>query len=406
VARLFRRAACLGLVSTVGFAAWTTAVDARSSAQGARRTASQQLSVAIVIPRSGPFHVHNRLIANGATVAANQINATGSGKSAPPVHLKLSVVGVQPRTSPRGIVRGLVRASTRVLILPCDVELQEPLARAAAKAGLLALSPCNPDPNLAQSISRDWPTGASGSAEVQQLVFYAYYLYKHPKSAFLLTAANSWYSREMTSELRAFAKRYKIKIVGAASVSTRGQGVARLAQRIHKANPTVLFAAVPSPAIESIVTQLRNRNVTSPFFVTDGMDAGINFKGYQNGPDNSSIEDVVFATFGFPRPSPESARFSRDYAAAYGQQAPYSFPGLGYETVRALEAAAQGAAALTPSGLNASFAKGFTVKGVALGDITYRGHGHRQPVTGVGIAQVIRDEYHPLFTSVSGHPIG
>src|SRR5262249_23806094 len=233
--------------------------------------------VAIVIPRSGPFHVHNRLIANGAAVAANEINATGGGKSGPPVRLKLSVVAVLPTTSPKGIVRNLVRASTRVLILPCNVQLQKSLARAAAKAGLLALSPCNPDPSLAKSLSRYWPTGASGSAEVQQLVFYAYYLYKQPKTAFLLGSANSWYSRQMTSELRTFAKRYEIKIVGAASVSARVKSVASLARRIHRANPTVLFAAVPSPTIESVVTQLRNRNVTSPFFVTDGMDAAIDF---------------------------------------------------------------------------------------------------------------------------------
>src|SRR5262249_7168089 len=153
-------------------------------------------------------------------------------------------------------------------------------------------------------------------------------------------------------------------------------------------------------------TKLRKGGVASPFFVTDGMDAAIDLQGYRNGPNDSSLENVLFATFGFPRPGPESARFLRDYAAAYGRKVPYSFPGLGYETGHVLEAAAQRAAALTPTGLNASFAKGFTVKGVALEDTVYRGHGHRQPVTGVGIAQVIRDGYVPLFTSVAGHPTG
>ena len=399
-----RRALGLALVSSVALSTWAATGDARS-VQNVRRTGDQQLRAAIVIPENGPFTIHNRLIANGATIAAQEINTQGAGKGHPPVRLKLRVIRVRPTASPKGIVRSLVRGSTRVLILPCNVELQESLARAAAKASLLALSPCNPDATMANSLPRYWPIGAAGSAQAQQLVFYAYYTYRHPKTAFLLGAAHSWYARQMTRELRAFARRYKIRIVGEASVSG-SKGIAGLAQRMHKVDPTVVFAAVPSPTVESIVTQLRNRRVASPFFVTDGMDAAIDFPGYRNGPNNSSIEDVVFATFGFPRPGPASARFLRDYAAVYGKRVPYSFPGLGYETVEVLEAAARRASVLTPAGLDASFAKGFTVRGVALEDTVYRGHGHRQPVTAVGIAQVIRDDYVPLFTSVAGHPTG
>jgi ABC-type branched-subunit amino acid transport system substrate-binding protein len=403
MALTIRWATRLALVSTVTLSVWATAGEARSSAQ---RLATPQLRVAIVIPKSGPFQIHNRLIANGATIAVQEINKGGAGVGRPPVRLKLTVVTVPPTIAPRLIVRSLVRGSTRVLILPCNVELQTSLARAAAKAGLLTLSPCNPDAKFAKSLSRYWPTGATGSAEVGQLVFYAYYTYGHPKTAFLLGAAHSWYARQMTAELRAFAKRYRIKIAGSASVSAGSDNVARLAQRVRRLKPTVVFAAVPSPSVESIITELRSSGVTSPFFVTDGMDAAINLKGYQTGPNNSSLEDVVFATFGFPRPGPGSAQFLHDYAAAYGEQVPYSFPGLGYEAVQVLEAAAERARSLTPPGLNASFAKGFTVKGVALEDTVYRGHGQRQPVTDVGLAQVIRDGYVPLFTSVAGHPTG
>src|SRR5262249_53250222 len=190
--------------------------------------------------------------------------------------------------------------------------------------------------------------------------------------------AHSWYSGQMGSELRTFLKRQKIKIVGQASAPAGYAGVEPLAKRIRKLNPAVVFATVPSPQIESLITRLRNWGVASAFYVTDGMDAAINFLKYRNGPENSSIEDVLFATFGFARPG--SGPFYRDYAAVYGKKPVGSFPGLGYETVQALEGAAGRAAALTPTGLNAAFAKGFTVRGVVLEDISYRGRGQRQPV--------------------------
>jgi ABC-type branched-subunit amino acid transport system substrate-binding protein len=368
----------------------------------ARRTAGRQLGVAIVIPKSGSFSIHNRLLANGASVAVKEINAQGGARA--PVRLKLRVVGVKPTASPTRIVRSLVHASTRVLVLPCNVELQESLARAAAKAGLLTLSPCNPDPTFGKALSGYWQTGPTGSAEVGQLVFYARFHYANAKTAFVLGTAGSWYSRQLTPQLRTFAKRNKLRIVGEASVPAGSHNVADLASRIRNADPDIVFAAIPSPDVESIIAGLRQKQIRSAFFVTDGMDAAINLFRYRDGPVSSTIEQVVFATPGFPRTS--SLRFFRDYAAAYGRKPLGNFPGLGFETVHVLEVAAQRAAALTPAGLNAAFAKGFTVKGVALEDISYRGHGHRQPVTNVGLAEVIRDAYVPLFTSVSGHPTG
>src|SRR5262249_39297751 len=176
VRRSLRRAACLGLVSTIALAFWAAAGDA------AAHPAKQQLGVAIVIPKSGAFSIHNRLIANGATIATNEINAQGGDKGH--VRLKLKVVGVKSAASPKRIVRSLARASTRVLILPCNVELQESLARAAAGAGLLTLSPCNPDANFAKTDPRYWPTGTTGAAEAMQLAFYAQ-SYAHAKTAFL-----------------------------------------------------------------------------------------------------------------------------------------------------------------------------------------------------------------------------
>jgi ABC-type branched-subunit amino acid transport system substrate-binding protein len=400
--RSLRRAGCLGLVTTVTLAAWAATGSARTSMRSAQQSANQQLRAAIVIPKSGPFSIHNRLIANGATVAAREINAQGASKGHPPIRLKLKVVTLKPTASPKSILRGLAGSSTRVLILPCNIELQESLARAAAKAGFLSLSPCNPDANLAKSVPRFWPTGTTGAAEAMQLAFYAQ-SYAHAKTAFVLND-HSWYGRQLSSELRTFAKREKIKIVGQATAPTSYGGIGPLAKRIRKLNPAVVFTTVPSPRVETIITQLRNWNVGSAFYVTDGMDAGINFLKYRNGPYNSSIEDVLFATFGFPRPG--SGQFYRDYADAYGKKPVGSFPGLGYETLHVLETAAGRATALTPTALNAAFARGFTVPGVALEDISYRGHGHRQPVTDVGLAQVIRDGYVALFTSEAGHPTG
>src|SRR5262249_47320220 len=153
-------------------------------------------------------------------------------KGQAPVRLKLRVVTVRPTASPRRIVRSLVRGSTRVLILPCNIELEESLARAAAKAGLLILSPCNPDPKFGKRLARYWPTGTTGSAEAGQLVFYAHYVYTRAKTAFLLGAAHSWYARLMTDQIRAAAKRNNLRIVGRASVPAGSHGVAGIAKQV------------------------------------------------------------------------------------------------------------------------------------------------------------------------------
>src|SRR5262249_29843346 len=144
---------------------------------------------------------------------------------------------------------------------------------------------------------RYWQTGPTGAAEVGQLVFYAKYLYKQrAKTAFLLGSSGSWYSREMTRELRKMAKRNKIKIVGQASVAAGSHSVAALASRIRKVDPGIVFASIPSPTVESIISRLRGKQIKSAFFVTDGMDAAINFFRYRDGPVSSSLEQVVFAT--------------------------------------------------------------------------------------------------------------
>jgi ABC-type branched-subunit amino acid transport system substrate-binding protein len=401
VKRLFRPAVCVGLTSCVAFAVWATAAAARSGKQ-----AAQPLRAAVVIPKSGEFSIHNRLLANGATIAVNEINIQGAGEGKAPVHLKLKVVSVKPTASASSIVRSLVRASTRVVILPCNVQLQESLARAAAKAGLLTLSPCSPDATFGKGLSRYWQTGPTAAGEVGQLVYYAHFKYSAAKTAYLLGTGGSWYSRQLTPELRTFAKRNKLKIVGQASVPAGSHSVAGLANRIRKANPALVFAAIPSPNVESIITGLRQKGIKSGFFVTDGMDAAINFFRYRDGPVSSSLEQVVFATPGFPRTPTAAGRFYSDYSAAYGKRPVGNFPGLGFETVHVLETAAQRAAALTPAGLNVAFAKGFTVPGVTLEDIRYRGHGHWQPVTSVGLGEVIRDGYVPVLTSLAGHPAG
>src|SRR5215468_11081210 len=102
-----RRTLGLALVSSVALSTWAATGDARS-VQNMRRTGDQQLRAAIVIPESGPFKIHNRLIANGATIAAREVNAEGAGKGLAPVRLDLSVVRVPPTASPTRLVRRLV----------------------------------------------------------------------------------------------------------------------------------------------------------------------------------------------------------------------------------------------------------------------------------------------------------
>jgi ABC-type branched-subunit amino acid transport system substrate-binding protein len=360
---------------------------------GARALPRATVHVAMFVPASGYFTAQNALVANGAQVAAVEIDqAGGVGRS---VKIVFSRIPLSPDANPAAAIQAAKGHGASVVILPCDVNAQPSLAAAASKAGLLTLSPCDPDP-VSDRYPMEWPIGMAGNVEVGEIVFYA--SQENATTAYLLTSSGSSYVTELSQYFREAAKEDHVDIVGEGTVSLGAPNIAPIAASIEKLQPRAIFTPIFSPYLQKIIAALRNRGIIIPVYTTDGTDANLNLARYGAALQN----DIIIGAFGFARPS--SSQFFTDYHDTFGRSAANSsFPSLGYETIQALSTAIVKAHSAQSAAINSAFSKGFVLPGVTLADITFAGHGNHIPVTAAGVVRIIRGQRMALFAS---YPVG
>jgi ABC-type branched-subunit amino acid transport system substrate-binding protein len=355
-------------------------------------TRATPLRVAILVPKTGLFAAHNVLVASGAQIAADE-----SGSAASPVgKVKVTLAQIQLATdaSPIQVMNDLVSRGTQVVVLPCNVDSVPSLAKAGARAGLLMLLPCDPDPRAMQAIPMVWPTAMTGNAEAGQIVNYAHF--ENAPSAYILSAKGSSYISCLERYMVASAKLDHVQILGRATAALNGSNLGAIAATIKNSRARAIFTAIPSPYAEPLIAGLRRRGLLIQVFGTDGMDADGHYDKY-----GSLLDDVNIGSFGYPRPTSDA--FYNDYRSAFGHDPDGSFPGLGYETIRILESAISQAGSTTPRAIDQAFAKGFAVTGVALEDVTYPGKGSRAPVANAAMARIVRGQHVALFSNT---PLG
>jgi ABC-type branched-subunit amino acid transport system substrate-binding protein len=361
---------------------------AASAASVSAPRAAPGLRVAVLVPTAGAFSAQNVLLADGAQVAAQESgNARGEVGGT-----KVTIVRepFAPGGDPAATIRKAVAAGATVVVLPCDLDETEGLARAAAAAKLLMLSPCTPDASLPSRYPMLWPTAMAGNDEVAQLVTYA--SQENATSAFLLDMPGSKYVDVLSRYFRAEAKLDHVRIVGEASVPLEGADVAALAREIARTKAHAVFTAIYAPYVYPLVAGLLKHGLVAGFYTTDGWDSGQSLTAYGRG-----LDGVNYGVFGFPRATAQ--RFEQDYTARFAAAPPGSLPGLGYEAIRVLEAAIAKAGSTSTAAIDGAFSSGFAVTGVALADVTYPGHGTRQPQTDAGVARVVDGRPYPLFAS-------
>src|SRR5262249_25953591 len=134
-----------------------------------RYAAAIPLRVLVPAVQDGEFKTHNKLIAQGAAVAAAEIN--GHAGSAPRLRIELVRVPFRADADPRTLVRRAARSHVRIVLLPCNVDTEQAWAAAAASAGDLALSPCTPEPRALARFRMAWPTAMTGNAQAGQLAW-------------------------------------------------------------------------------------------------------------------------------------------------------------------------------------------------------------------------------------------
>jgi len=357
-------------------------------------TRSLQHGVMVVVidkPSSGLFTEQNASIARGATVAVDELNATGGLAR----HLRIKLVSQDLEGLSPAAIEGRLRSeAAAALILPCDTDSQLSLAAGAARYGTLMLAPCNPDPTAGQRYSTYWPVGMTPSDEAAGLVSFMRTI--GYGSVFIVGASSSHYVQLMTGYFRTAAQRKGIRIVGSASVATPTGDLSSLAHTIEAANPrpSIIFTALPPPLVNQLAAGLQAQGVTQNVAGTSAMDTRLTLTS-----NPGALEDAVFPSYGFPRETAPAHRFAADYKKRFGSEPVGSFPGLGFETIRLLETGVREARSAEPSAIQRALSLGLALEGVALAERSYQPGGDHNPTGTVAIEKIVSDHLEQVLAT-------
>lgn len=366
----------------------------RSVLSDSAATRSLRHGVMVVVidqPSSGLFAQQNASIAQGATVAVDELNAAGGLAR----HIRIKLVTEDLEGLSSTAVEGRLRSeAAAALILPCDTQSQASLAAGATRSDTLTLAPCNPDPTAGRRYSMYWPVGMTPSDEATGLVTFMRAL--GYRSVFIVSAPSNHYAALMTSYFRGAAQRKGILIVGSASVARTTENLSSLAHAIEAAKPhaSIIFTALPPPLVNQLAAGLQARGVTQNVAGTSAMDTRLTMTS-----NGRALEGAVFPSYGFPRESASAHRFASDYKKQFGSEPVGSFPGLGFETIRLLETAARKARSAEPSAIQRALSQGLTLEGVALAERSYRPGGGHNPTGTVAIEKLVSGHLEPVLVS-------
>ncbi len=349
----------------------------KGDAAAARSLGHGVMVVAIDQSPSGLFSEQNASIARGATVAVDELDATGGLAR----HTRIKLVSQDLEGLSPAVVEGRLHSeAAAALILPCDTDSQLSLAAGAARYGTLMLAPCNLDPTAGERYPTYWPIGMSTSEEMAGLTSFMHTI--GYGSAFIVTAPGSRYVQLVTDEFRTAARRRHIRIVGSASIAMTTSDFSDLAHIIEAAStrPSIIFTALPPPLVNQMAAGLKAQGIPQSVVGASVMDTQLTVRS-----NAGALDDSVFPSYGFPRESAAGHRFLVSYKKRFGSEPVGSFPGLGFETIRVLEAAAHQARSPDPGAIEQALSRGLALEGVALAERRYQPGTDHNPIGPVAV---------------------
>jgi branched-chain amino acid transport system substrate-binding protein len=346
---------------------------------------------------TGFLAAHDVLISNGALLAVQQINSKGGigGK----VKIKLMLRDVKSRADTSvEVARDLMNAKVNVLILPCNTDFQVAMAAVANPRGQFMLSPCNADPTVAKKYGNYWPVGMAGNAQLAQLANYA--KLRKIKKVYVLDAPQMLYVHLMAQYFRKAAPSRGIQIVGSDDIPFGATGFPQdysaIATKIKNGSngAQAIMTGLFSPFVDFLARDLRRAGVNLPVLGTDGMDTQLNLT-----TGKEAVNGYGFTTFGFPDKGSPTARFYAQFKGKFGASPDGTYPALGYDTIKVLEAAVLKSGSIDGKVIEAALANGMTVKG-ALGPIRFKGSGQHNPTNIVAALQIRNGKFVKVLKGV------
>ncbi len=346
---------------------------------------------------TGFLAAHDVLISNGAKLAVEQINKKGGIGGKIKINLLLRDVQSRPDTSVQ-VARDLMKAKVNVLVLPCNTDFQVAMAAVANPKGQFMLSPCNADPTVARKYGNYWPVGMAGNAQLAQLANYAK-LRKY-KKVYVLDAPQMLYVHLMAKYFKKAAPARGIQIVGSDDIPFGATGFPQdysaIATKIknNSGGAQAIMTGLFSPFVDFLARDLRRAGVNLPVIGTDGMDTQLNLT---TGKD--AVNGYGFTTFGFPDKGSATARFYAQFKGRFGASPDGTYPALGYDTIKVLEAAVIKAGGINGKAIQAALANGMTVNG-ALGPVRYGGSNRHNPTNIVAALQIKNGKFVKVLKGV------
>src|SRR5437588_4790690 len=346
---------------------------------------------------TGFLAAHDVLISNGAKLAVEQINKHGGIGGKVKIVLQLRDVKSRPDTSVQ-VARDLMKAKVNVLVLPCNTDFQVAMAAVANPKGQFMLSPCNGDPTVARKYGNYWPVGMAGNAQLAQLANYE--KLKKYKKVYVLDAPQMLYVHLMARYFKKAAPSRGIQIVGGDDIPFGATGFPQdysaIATKIknNSGGAQAIMTGLFSPFVDFLARDLRRAGVDLPVIGTDGMDTQLNLT---TGKD--AVNGYGFTTFGFPDKGSATARFYAQFKGRFGASPDGTYPALGYDTIKVLEAAVIKAGSTDGKKIQAVLSAGLTVNG-ALGALRYKGGGQHNPTNTVVVDQIKGGKFVKVLKSV------
>jgi branched-chain amino acid transport system substrate-binding protein len=137
-----------------------------------------------------------------------------------------------------------------------------------------------------------------------------------------------------------------------------------------------------TPYVDTLAKNMRAAGLKMPILGSDGMDTALDLTS-----GGSAVNGNAFTTFGYPSKGSATARFYAQFKRRFGASPDGSYPALGYDAIKTIEAAVLKAGSTDPKKLAAVFKNGLTIHG-ALGTSRFRGHNSHNAVAPVAVDQI------------------
>ncbi len=344
---------------------------------------------------TGFLAVHDKLISNGAKLAVDEINKKGGIGGKVKIKLILEDTKSDPAASVT-VAHDLISKKVDVMVLPCNTDFQVAMAAVANRSKQFTLSPCNGDPTVAKTFPVYWPVGPAGNAQMAQLANYA--KLRHYTRVYVLDS-NMLYVHLMSKYFQKAAPSRGVKIVGVGQIPFGATGFpqdyASIVSNIKRVSPApdAVMTGLFSPFNDSLVKEMRSEGLKMPVLGADGWDTTLNLTA-----GGTAIEGCAFSTFGYPSKGSSTAKFIARFKSRFGSPDGI-YPGLGYDTIKVLEAAAIKADSTDPQKIAAALGSGLTVNG-SLGKIVYPGKGEHNPRNTVAVNQIRGHKFRLVLKSI------